>query len=73
MNMSNDPKDAVIDLSKLKKGQSSMPKPKPTISTSPISNMITICNEGASMIGHEMNEKMVGHENFTRDDDADEK
>lgn len=51
--MSNDPKDAVVDISKLMGGQSS--------SGSEIivpSSMITSCNEGA----------LIGHENFTLDD-----
>lgn len=53
--MSNDPKDTVVDLAKLMQGQSQTPvqTPIPTISPSSISAMLTSCNEGAELVGHE--------------------
>ena len=49
--MSNDPKDTVVDLSKLMRSQSQAPVP--TIPRSSISAMLTSCNEGAELIGNE--------------------
>ena len=53
--MSNDPKDTVVDLSKLVRSQSQAPvkAPIPTIPRSSISAMLTSCNEGAELIGNE--------------------
>lgn len=58
--MSNDPKDTVVDLSKLMQGQSqtSIQTPMPTISDSSIAAMLTSCNEG-TILG------LVGNEHFT--------
>lgn len=76
--MSNDPKDAVVDLSKLMRSQAptSTPTSIPTIPVGATNSMITNCNEGTNMIGHELstlNEQMIGHENFSRDDEAGKK
>lgn len=74
--MSNDPKDAVVDLSKLMRSQTPTPTPTPIIPVSTTSNMITNCNEGAGMIGHELstlNEQMIGHENFSQNDGTQKK
>lgn len=54
--MSNDPKDTVVDLSKLVRSQSQAPvkTPVPTIiPRSSRSAMLTSCNEGAELIGNE--------------------
>ena len=55
--MSNDPRDTVVDLSKLMQGQSqtSVQTPIPTISDSSIAAMLTSCNEGAELglVGNE--------------------
>lgn len=58
--MSNDPRDTVVDLSKLMQGQSqtSVQTPIPTISDSSIAAMLTSCNEGAEL-------GLVGNEHFT--------
>lgn len=74
--MSNDPKDAVVDLSKLVRNQTPAPTPTPVVPTGSTANMITSCNEGVNMIGHELstlNEQMIGHENFSRDGDTKKK
>lgn len=76
--MSNDPKDAAVDLSKLMRSQAptSTPTSTPVIPVSATNSMITSCNEGTNMIGHELstlNEKMIGHENFSRDDGTEKK
>lgn len=72
--MSNDPKDAIVDLSKLMRSQA--PTSIPTIPVGATNSMITNCNEGTNMIGHELstlNEQMIGHENFSRDDGVEKK
>ena len=51
--MSNDPKDAVVDLSKLVRSQTPAPEPTPVVPNGTTANMITSCNEGVNMIGHE--------------------
>ena len=53
--MSNDPRDIVVDLSKLMQGQSQTPVqiPIPAISPDSISAMISSCNESAELVGHE--------------------
>lgn len=58
--MSNDPKNTVVDLSKLMQGQSQtpVPTPMPTISDSSIAAMLTSCTEGAEL-------GLVGNEHFT--------
>ena len=56
--MSNDPKDASVDLSKMVTGQPATPIQPSPVSTWP--TMLTICNEGAT--------PMVGHENFSKDE-----
>lgn len=62
--MSNDPKDAVVDLAKLMRSQTPTPPSTPIIPVSTTSNMITSCNESANMIGHE---------NFSQNDDTQKK
>ena len=68
--MSNDPKDAKVDLSKLKKEQT------PNLIQNPISNvapnMITICNEEANLIDvlsplNKQCSQMIGIEYFSED------
>jgi len=50
-NMSNDPRDAIVDLSKLIRNQ---PSPStPIIQARTVPNSITNCNEGTNMVGHE--------------------
>lgn len=76
--MSNDPKDAVVDLAKLMRSQvtTSTPTSIPVIPVGATNSMITSCNEGTNMIGHELstlNERMIGHENFSRDDSTKKK
>lgn len=51
--MSNDPKDAVVDLSKLVRSQIPASEPTPVVSTGTPANMITSCTECVGMIGHE--------------------
>lgn len=53
--MSNDPKDAVVDFSKLTTGQPETSTQTILSSTRP--SMITSCNEGANLIGVETNAK----------------
>lgn len=62
--MSNDPKDTVVDLSKLMQSQSQQPVQTPmmTIPASSIATMLTSCNEGF---------ELVGNEHFTYRDDTD--
>ena len=76
--MSNDPKDAAVDLAKLLRSQAatSTPTSIPVIHVGATNGMITSCNEGTNMIGHELstlNEQMIGHENFNRDDSTEKK
>ena len=59
--MSNDPKDAVVDMTKLVRSQTPAPEPTPVVPNGTTANMITSCNEGVNMIGHE---------NFSLDDDT---
>lgn len=70
--MSNDPKDAVVDLAKLMGSSAPTPTPAPipTIPVDATSKMITYCNEGTNMIGHELstlNEQMIGQGNSSCD------
>lgn len=54
--MSNDPKDTMVDLSKLMVGQGGQTSVNISVQTTPVSatpSMITSCNEGANLIGHE--------------------
>ena len=61
--MSNDPKDAVVDISKLMVGQSSTPKQNIPAGTQ--SSMITLCNEGAHIDMASSNDKsLIGFECF---------
>lgn len=71
--MSNDPKDAVVDLSKMMTGQPATPTQTIPVSASP--SMITPCNEGANLIGVETSTQypLVGHENFSKDEAGKEK
>lgn len=65
--MSNDPKDATVDLSKMTTGQP--PTQSGSIRTS--SPMITVCNESGNLIGVETSTqhgRMVGHEIFSKDE-----
>lgn len=62
--MSNDPKDAVVDLSKLVRNQTSVPAPTPVVPTDSTVSMITSCNEDVNMIGYEY---------FSRDGDTKKK
>lgn len=64
--MSNDPKDAVVDLGKLMRSQSatSTPTSIPVIPVDATNSMITSCNEETNMIGHE---------NFNCDDSTEKK
>lgn len=74
--MSNDPKDAGVDLSKLMRSQTPTPTLTPISPVSTTSNMITSCNEGAGMIGPELstlNEQMIGYENFSQNDGTQKK
>ena len=60
--MSNDPKDTVVDLSKLMQGQSQTPIQTfmPNISASSIAAMITGCNESAiGLVGNNTSHIMV--------------
>lgn len=52
--MSNDPKDTVVDLSKLMRGQSSANKSTLFPPTNETSTMVTSCNEGVNLIGNEI-------------------
>jgi len=55
--MNNDPKETVVDLSKLMVGQGGQTSVNNSIPTTPVSatpSMITSCNEGANLIGHEI-------------------
>lgn len=55
--MSNAPKNTVVDLSKLMVGQGGQTSVNISIPTTPASttpSMITSCNEGANLIGHEI-------------------
>lgn len=53
--MSNDPKDAVVDLSKLMQSQSQTPQQTsiPTISNRSRAEMLTSCNESGDLVGKE--------------------
>lgn len=66
--MSNDPKDATVDLSKMTTTHlSKMTTQSIPISTRP--SMVSICSEGANLLGVETStqRRMVGHEIFSRD------
>lgn len=67
--MSNDPKDATVDLSKMTTGQQPITTQSIPVSTNP--SMITLCNEGANLTGVEtstQNGRMIGHEIFTKNE-----
>jgi predicted AlkP superfamily phosphohydrolase/phosphomutase len=53
--VSNDPKDAVVDLSKLMNSQSQAPLQTsiPTISDSSRATLLTVCNENGNLVGNE--------------------
>lgn len=53
--MSNDPKDTVVDISKLMQGQSQTPLQTsiPTISDSSRAALLTVCNENGGLVGNE--------------------
>ena len=64
--MSNDPKDTVVDLSKLMQGQQPVSTPAPP--QAPV--MLTTCNEGANLVGIELSTQngvpsMIGNEHFS--------
>jgi len=68
--MSNDPKDAVVDWSKV------LTAPvEPVNTSSDTTSMMTMLTEGANLIGCEissLNNKstaLIGHENFSKDSD----
>ena len=62
--MSNDPKDAVVDLSKLVKSPTPTPTKISSNNKASISTLLTTLNESADMIGHE---------NFTKNDEKTKK
>lgn len=53
--MSNDPKDTVVDMSKLMQSQSQTPLQIsiPTISDSSRAALLTVCNENGGLVGNE--------------------
>lgn len=52
--MSNDPKDTVVDLSKLVRTSASTPLKTPSNTNKMnASTLLTTCNESADLIGHE--------------------
>lgn len=53
--MSNDPKDTVVDMSKLMQSQSQTPLQTsiPTISDSSRAALLTVCNENGGLVGNE--------------------
>lgn len=65
--MSNDPKDIVVDVSKLMQGQSQplVQTPTASIPDSSIATMLTSCNEGAGL-------GLVGNEHFTYNGGSDQ-
>ena len=62
--MSNDPKDAVVDLSKLVKSSTPTPTKISSDNKATTSTLLTTLNEGADMIGRE---------NFTKNDNKTKK
>lgn len=72
--MSNDPKDAVVDLLKMLKGQKPSPTSTQTIPVNTANPMITRCNGSLDLSGHELSmrneqkSRMIGQENFTHKD-----
>ncbi len=53
--MSNDPKDTVVDVSKLMQSQSQTPLQTsiPTIPDSSRAALLTVCNENGGLVGNE--------------------
>ena len=62
--MSNDPKDAVVDLSKLVKSPTPTPTKTSSNNKASTSTLLTTLNESADMIGHE---------NFAKNDEKTKK
>lgn len=76
--MSNDPKDARVDLSKMLKGQNLSPASTQTNPVNTTNSMITSCNESLDLSRHEIStrneqqSRMTGHENFTHNNSTTE-